>query len=406
MKKELFAFLSIKLIPAGVNFLLIPLLFRVFGPEVYGQFSLAQSLAMLFVTVFTGFFIHSIYRYFSQEDVNKYYSLAVVVSCFSFVLAVLIFSFLDVTLVIFNFMVALFISVSCCYTLLLIVVQLIGSKASLAMLEFLRIVSLLVFLGVISYVKVDFAIDSYISLILCTYFLSYMLPLVFILVKFPHLKLVKFEWGWVLKHIKFGAKIACWLILVTFYWYFAKLFVEHNYSAEQLGTFSALFDLVYKVVSLIGSAFTMYLYPKVSELTEQKNVKAILAVINKALSYYFFVSLGILILSLLIGPFVLYIVLKENYTFGIIAAITCPLLIIQASVVLQKPLEVAGLMWWLLLGMLISIASTLLVLLLLFNDITDFKVLFGYGYTSGSVIYFVFVLVLLKYSPIWHKREV
>lgn len=406
MKKELFAFLSIKIIPAGVNFLLIPLLFRVFGSEIYGQFSLVQSLALLFVTVFTGFFIHSIYRYFVESDIDKYYTLTVVVSCLAFFLTFIIFSLIDFSQYLFNFIVSLFVAASCCYTLLLIVVQLIASKALLAVLEFVRVVSLLGLLLLISYMKDSFIIDSYISLILFAYFLSYLFPLFLILIKFSNFKIVVFEFSWVVKHLKFGAKIAVWLILVTLYWYSAKLYVEYNYTLEQLGTFSALFDLVYKVVSLIGSAFTMYLYPKVSELTDKRNINAILVLVNKALGYYLFVSLVILVLSMLIGPFVLNIVLNESYSFFHIAAITCPLLIIQAAIVLQKPIEVAGLMWRLVLGVLISSLSTLVALFLLFDSVADFKVLFGYSYTLGGLFYFVFVWFLLRHSPVLHKREV
>jgi hypothetical protein len=116
------------------------------------------------------------------------------------------------------------------------------------------------------------------------------------------------------------------------------------------------------------------------------------SLVFKAVSLYSLMSFGVILLSYLIGPFILTIALNDGFTFMDISFILIPLLILQGAIVLQKPIEVSGRMGTLVLGIaLATIVSCSLLNFFQTGEWLAFKA-FGSSFFFGTLFYFLFVI--------------
>jgi len=414
-KKDYFNYLVSIILPALISGVSVPVFKHLLGAAGYGKFSIWFN-AILIVTAFSsGWITQSIIRFFPGSD-NKYsfskkaikLSLETQLVCFVPVFFTCWFISKDIFLAILCSLVLLATSLQ--FTLLPVIQsgflsRKIITSESIRILTYVSLAILLLKLTGISYMY---------SLFIAV-FISYTFSLVYLFIqahKFfrqsDNISLNKEKNTRLLKSFfKYGAPLSLWFIFSYLFSYIDKLFMYKNMGAEAQGNYQAIFDLLFRGISLIMSPILTSLFPILTSAYVKGDNSKIKTLIKKIIGYELSSFLLASVCYWWFGANLLLSLLKipNTFTFKLIGFIVvCGAFVWQIAILVQKRFELKQKTFFLLAMVFISFLIQLLFYII-FKDFNS-PLLYPLGFLLSTFIYLVLISAteLLTISKLFSQK--
>jgi O-antigen/teichoic acid export membrane protein len=389
-------FLVSILLTALISGVSVPVFKHLLGAAGYGKFSIWFNAILIITAVSSGWITQSIIRFFPASD-NKYFfskkairlSLETQLVCFVPVFFTCWFISKDIFLSILCSLVLLATSLQ--FTLLPVIQsgflsRKIITSESIRILTYVGLAILLLKLTGISYMY---------SLFIAV-FISYTFSLVYLFIqahKFfrqsDNISLDKEKNTRLLKSFfKYGAPLSLWFIFSYLFSYIDKLFMYKNMGAEAQGNYQAIFDLLYKSISLIISPVITSVFPILTAAYQKGNKGQIRKLIKKIIYFELggFCITGVLYWSF--GARLLLHILKTPDTFSFRLSgfiVICGAFVWQLAILVQKRFELKFNTLYLLLMAVITFIIELIFYILL-QDLNN-PLIYPLGFLLSSVVY-------------------
>lgn len=403
-KKDYFNYLISIILPAFISSLSIPVFKNILGAENYGRFSIWFNAILIVTAVLSGWIAQSIIRFFPASN-NKYsFSRKAIILSLKTQILFFLPVFLLALYISQNFLLALlsaFISVtiSLQFTILPIIQSGFLSKKIISS-EIIRVSTYVG--GAILLLKLSNL--SYLNSLFIAILTSYLFSLVFLLIKaFQFLKtndvneqnsdkILTFK-----KFFKYGGPLSLWFLFVYLTSYIDKIFMLKYLGGETQGNYQALFDLLYRGLTIMMSPIVTSLFPILTAAYESSNSKDIRKFLKKIISYELVAFFGITVSYWLFGSQLLFLILKipDTFTFKLMGfLIICGTFIWQLAVLAQKRFELKLKSFFLF----ISVGFALLIqfLFYLFFKNADTPLIYPLGFVLSGFIY----LVIISFSEL------
>ncbi len=403
-KKDYFNYLISIILPAFISSLSIPVFKNILGAENYGRFSIWFNAILIVTAVLSGWVAQSIIRFFPASN-NKY---SFSRKAFRLSLKTQIIFFLPVFLLALyisqNFLLALlsaFISVtiSLQFTILPIIQSGFLSKKIISS-EIIRVSTYVG--GAILLLKLSNL--SYLNSLFIAILTSYLFSLIFLLIKaFQFLKIndvneqnpdkiLTFK-----KFFKYGGPLSLWFLFVYLTSYIDKIFMLKYLGGETQGNYQALFDLLYRGLTIMMSPIVTSLFPILTAAYESSNRKDIRKFLKKIISYELIAFFGVSILYWLFGSQLLFRILKipDTFTFKLMGfLIICGTFIWQLAVLVQKRFELKLNSFFLFITIGFALVTQFLFYILFRN--VDTPLIYPLGFVLSGCIY----LLMISFSEL------
>jgi O-antigen/teichoic acid export membrane protein len=399
-KKDYFNYLVSIILPALISGVSIPVFKHLLGAEGYGKFSIWLNAVLIITAVSSGWITQSIIRLFPASE-NKYsfsrkaikLSLETQLIFFAPVFFTSWFISKDIFLAILCSLVLLMTSLQ--FTVLPVIQsgflsRKIITSESIRILTYVGLALLLLKLSGISYIY---------SLFIAA-FISYTFSLIYLgnqAYKFFHHehsiasnknqnpKLFK-------SFFKYGAPLSLWFIFSYLFSYIDKLFMYKYMGAEAQGNYQAIFDLLFRGVSMIMSPVLTSLFPILTSAYTRGNNKEIRKLMKKIISYEI---IGFLLSSVLYWWFadrLLLSLLKipNTFSFKLMGFIVlCATFIWQIAILVQKRFELKQRTFY-LLAMAFFAFLVQLLFYIIFKDLNNLLV-YPLGFLLSTFVYLLLI---------------
>ncbi len=409
MKKDVLIYFAGKIIPAGVNLVIIILAVRFLGKAEYGKYSLVFYASMLLSTLTYGWIQQSILRFLSAYPgqqvltINRFYFLLLVstlsASIIGLFLCILYFhlSWQDtavVTAYIFLYNIFLFhLTLNQTNKKSVRYATLEGSYYLLFFAAFLVLV--LVFnqrLFIVLFVAM-----------LCGLVLTEFLRMTVL----PEGKVgidpsrIYFDAGFSKKVFNFGFPITIWLFLSYLVTISDRFIIKEFSSYDDVGTYAAIKDFIIKIATFTTIPILLAYHPMIVEKWNGNRKKEAMRLIREGLNYCLMIAAVVLIFFLIFKNLVYthLLHLQVNKELLVSAALIGSAFLWQAAMLLHKPLE-------LLLKprlMLIAIVFALIV-----NALANLIFVPVFGYPASAVIslasVITYIIVIFVFLFRFHKQ--
>lgn len=404
-KKDYFNYLVSIILPSLISGLSIPVFKHLLGAKGYGKFSIWLNAILILTAILSGWIAQSVIRFFpASADKHSFSRQAVALS-----LKTQSIFFIPVFLIAFYIGHDLFLAILCSLVMLATSIQF--SVLPIIQSSFLskKIISsetirIFTYVGVaIFLLKVSGL--SYLYSLFIAVFTSYFFSLIFLIIQalnfFKEQSLVtnkKPEKIYLFKSFfNYGAPLSLWFVFAYLTSYIDKLFMFKYSGAEVQGNYQAIFDLLYRGITLIISPVVTSLFP----LLTAAYVKGDNTEIRKFLKKLIFYELGGFAISVILywwfGANLLLYILKTpgTETFKMMGFIViCGTFIWQLAILVQKQFELQLKSLFLFLMMAIAF-SVQLIFYLVFKNF-HIELLYPLGFLLSSVVY----LFLISFSEL------
>lgn len=395
-KKDYFNYLVSIILPALISGISIPVFKHLLGATGYGKFSIWLNAILILTAVSSGWITQSIIRLFPASG-NKYsfsrkaiklsaetqlvFFLPVFFGCWYFSK--------DIILAIFCSLVLL--STSLQFTILPIIQssflsRKIISSETIRIFTYVGLAVLLLKLTGISYMY-----SLFIAVII-----SYTFSLIYLikqankffqrqdnasLGKMQNIRLFK-------SFFKYGAPLSLWFVFSYLFSYIDKLFMFKYMGAEAQGNYQAIFDLLYKSISLIISPVITSMFPILTAAYEKGDKSEIRKFVKKIIYYELGGFLITTILYWSIGAKILLYILKtpDTLSFRLTGFIViCGTFVWQLAILAQKRFELKFNTLYLLLMAAITFVIQVIFYLLLKH--LNNPLIYPLGFLLASLVY-------------------
>jgi O-antigen/teichoic acid export membrane protein len=396
--KSVFIYFLGKIIPAIAQLLTIVFGIRILGAEQYGKYNLLFGSAMIISSLFIGWIQQGILKFFFSLNLHHHFKRGVFariifipVVC-SVIATVLLgqayFSLDSFSQLFFSLFTALF----CCLLVILTLMQAEFKPFLYALTEsFFYLLSIAIAIFYIVYdnekdVMLFFKAMVYALLIL-------FVIIVFIVVKRDKIAFPKTDSTLLKKVFRFGFPLTIWLFISNSFNLVDRFVVEHYKGYDAVGQYSSVYDLIYKVSGFITLPLLLTFHPEVSKKWNEKQGKEIQQLTRVILGKEIGISIIIFTVFFLMKNIIFEHLFKINVegvdTIFITLAISS--ILWQASMVIQKPLELNYRQGVMIFGMTVTV---------ILNFVLNIFFVPKYGIAAASVItlittlfYFIFVNV-------------
>ena len=266
-KRDYFNYLLSIILPAIISGLSIPLFKHLLGAEGYGKFSIWLNAVLIATAVLSAWITQSIIRYYPGASNKLAFSKKAIRLSLYTQIVFFIPSLLTSWYVCGDAFLALLCSlllfaISIQFTLLPIIQSGFLSK-KIIWSEFIRIVSyVLLALVLLKLTHVEYIYALFVAVLV-----SYVLSL-FYLIKQMHLHTAQEDNNSTIDSmslfkdfLKFGAPFSVWFVFSYLLSYIDKLYTLKYCGGEAQGNYQAIFDLIYKSITLIISPAITSIYP-------------------------------------------------------------------------------------------------------------------------------------------------
>jgi O-antigen/teichoic acid export membrane protein len=413
-KKDYFNYLLSIILPAIISGLSIPIFKHLLGAEGYGYFSIWLNAVLISTAVLSAWITQSIIRYYPMSANKLSFSkkairLSVITQLLfllpSFIIAWTVskdpFLSLLCSLLLF--------AISIQFTLLPIIQSGFLSK-KIIWSELIRIgsyVLLAVILLKLSGIK-------YIYALLTSVLISYVFSLLY-LIRQMHTHIDNEtkgdgEQAAVFKDfIKFGAPFSLWFIFSYLLSYIDKLYTLKNCGGEAQGNYQAIFDLLYKSITLIISPAITSLYPILTAAYTRGDRAEIKKFLMKIIGYEI---VGFLLVSLgywFFGANILLSILKipQTLTYKWIGFIVIAgAFVWQFAILIQKKYELKMKSRFLLIMVFVALIVQL-VFYSVFNTFNH-QLLYPLGFLLSAVVYLLLISAssIVEFLGFNNKKQV
>ncbi|MDE3185316.1 MAG: oligosaccharide flippase family protein [Bacteroidota bacterium] len=404
-KKDYFNYLISIILPSFISALSIPVFKNLLGAKGYGKFSIWFNAILIATAILSGWIAQSIIRFFPASTNKRSFSRQAIILSLKtqgiFFVPVFIVAFYvghDLLLALLTSLVLFATSLQ--FTILPIIQSSFLSR-KIILSEIIRVTTYVG--GAVLLLK--FSGLSYLYSLFIAVFSSYLFSLFFLIKKaLQFFKEEDFELNTTLEKIllfkkffKYGAPLSLWFLFSYLISYADKLFMFKYEGAEAQGNYQAIFDLLFRGITLIISPVVTSLFPILTSAYERGNKTEIRKFIKKII---IFEISGFTVASILywwFGADLLRLILKtpNTETFRLMGFIViCGTFIWQLAILAQKRFELK-LNSFFLLAMVVIAFTIQLIFYFLFKSNNNILV-----YPAGFLLSAFVYLLLISFSEL------
>jgi len=393
MKKDVLIYFAGKIIPAGVNLLIIILAVRFLGKAEYGKYSLVFYAAMLLSTLTFGWIQQSILRFLSAYPgeqvliINRFYFLTLLSTLSAVMIGIFICIFYFNLTWLDTSVVTLFIFMYNIFLFHLTLNQTNRKSFRYAVLEgTYNLFFILLFLMFVLILNQRLFIVLFVAMVAALVLTEFLR-----LTVLPEGKVgldptrVYFHAGFSKQVFNFGFPITIWLFLSYFLNISDRFIIKEFTSYEDVGTYSAIKDFIIKIATFTTIPILLAYHPMIVEKWNNNRKKEAIKLIREGLNYCFLIALVVFIVFMfaknLFYSRILHLQVNSNTLVS--AALIGSAFLWQAAMLLHKPLE-------LLLKprlMIVAIVAALAI-----NALANMVFVPVFGYPASAIISLVSVL--------------
>lgn len=396
--KNAFIYFLGKLVPALAQLLIIVFGVRILGTEAYGKYNLLYGSAMIISSLFIAWIQQGILKFFfSLEEENKhkrglFLKITLVPVLFSIVATIIIgqtyFQLDGVSQFYFSLFTALF----CCLSVVLTLMQ-TGFKPFLYALS--ESAFYLLSIGFAAYYIVYEEEKNFI-----VFFKAMGIALLLLLMLMGAIVLKRNKVGFssttnvfFKKVFHYGFPLTIWLFVSNAFNIADRFVIEHYKGYEAVGEYSSVYDLIYKVSGFITLPLLLAFHPEISKKWSEKNEDEVKRLTNTTLIKEIGISILIFICFFLIKRLIFETVFKiqiENIN-TLFITLAASSILWQASLIIQKPLELNYRQKLMIVGISITIVLNFFLNLLLVPHYGIIAA--GFTTLASTLFYFIFVYI-------------
>jgi O-antigen/teichoic acid export membrane protein len=395
-----------------ISFMTIPLIVRNFGIEKYGIFSLVQNVILVLISFGGGWLNQCILRFNNFSSSFK-------VMIFQLYLII----FIPLSLVCFILLKFLGNSILLC--LIGVITMFLGSVSALSItfyqskfnarksfyFDFVRIVTFVLMILFFYYL---FKKTNSTTLLIISFFASYLVSFLFLLkidfrfliisvkiffnrLNFNYVRLVFKEH---IHLVNYGWPLAFWFTVSSLLNVSDRYIIGYYLNATELGTYSAIYDLLYKGITLLYSPILVAGYPIMANKYNQGNKKSAFQFLKKLILFEVIIFMVIVIIAFFLKSFFIETIVGipiSSQSLKLIMPLICGAFVWQLAMLMHKPLEFELKTKTMLIFVVIAF---LVNIILNFIFISDFGVLFAaYSTLISAILYLILnVLWILKFE--------
>ncbi len=409
LKKPLaknFVYYSFGIIASGIlSFLFIPLVVRLYSPEIYGMYSIGFSTLSIVSMFCYGWVGYSYIRFYSLYY-DKLNAIAIKLLSYALIVGFILFSILFFTVtkldltIFFLFIPTFFLAGY--YSLFLLVCQGKQKASTFASSEFLRTLIIVVIPLLLFYF---FKKENSLIVLSGSLILSYLIPLSLFSRQIIYGKntsaikgLSRAEVAKIKKIIfNFGLPITFFLALSAALSVNDRFIIARLMGYKSAGNYSAIYDILYKTSMAVCSPIFMTTYPHISRQYNSGNKKGAYSSLWKAV----LMVIGIFLAGLIFLYFGMNLLLSMIFKNNIPPGFTKISFILYAGVFLwcigqlvHKPLEMQQKTKFMAIGVFIAFAFNFLSNYFLLRRYHDLLIP-AYTTLAASILYILFIVSCL-----------
>lgn len=317
-KKDYYNYLISIILPAIIAGLAVPVLKNLLGAEKYGEFALYYNAALICTAITTGWITQSIYRFYpSTKNKSLFAKLSISIS-----IRTQFFFYVPIIIVVWYLKNDLVLGILICFVVFMNSMQF--AHISIAQSSFLskktiysetiRSVSYIIIAITFLLIYPKFYLYILFTAIFTSYFLS-----VFYLRIQTRIHLLKnskekedgLNYKMLIKKFsKYGFPLSMWIVFSYLLSYIDKLLILQNLGAKTQGNYQAVFDLLFRGLTILISPVTISLLPLLTQAYEKSERNEIKQLMKKLI---FFEMVGLIVSSILywiFGASLLFKILK------------------------------------------------------------------------------------------------
>ncbi|MFV8356743.1 oligosaccharide flippase family protein [Flavobacterium sp. XS1P32] len=337
-----------------ISFMTIPLIVKIYGVEKYGDFSLVQNVILILISFGGGWLNQCVLRF---NNFSYKFKIGIFQLSFIILIPLSLICFGIIKLIGNNFWISLigvltliFGSIS---VLLITFYQSKSNAKKSIFFDFIRIFSFVFCIYGLSYLFKE--VDS-LSLLIGSFFLSYLISFLFLLridYRFIVVSIKIFLKQLNLKKISnlinennhlisYGWPIALWFTISAILNISDRYIISYYLTDNDLGTYSAIYDLLYKGVTLVYSPVLVAGYPIMAQKFNQGFKKDAFRFLKKLILFEILIFAFIIVVSYFYKSFfidqIVCIPLTSS-SVGLVLPIVTGAFIWQLAMLVHKPLE-------------------------------------------------------------------
>ena len=406
---SLFIYILSLLTSGLISFISIPLIIKLYGLELYGSFSLIQNIILIFISFGCGWLNQCILRFNNNSSNFKitifqlYLILIVPLSLLSF--ATLYFVNSNVFVIILATITIFFGGISA-LSVTFYQSKFIAKKSFY--FEFIRVVVFFLLIVVFYYLFSKF--DNLIRLTF-SFFLSYFISFLFLLkidfkffvisVKMFFSKINKSYFLLFFKENKYlfhyGLPLALWFTMSSLLNVSDRYIISHYLNKEDLGIYSAVYDLLFKGITLLYAPILVAGYPILTDKYNQNKKKVAYQFLKKLVLLEICIFVVVIIIAYFLKSYFIETIVGipiSEKSLGIVMPIIVGAFIWQLAMLVHKPLE---------FELKTKVMLVLIVITLIVNVSLNLLFIKTYGimFAAYSTLFSAFlylILVILKLS--------
>jgi len=410
--KDSAIYLTGKIIPGVIMFLSIPLFIRLFGEDIYGDYSLIITTVLLLNTFLTGWINQSYMRFYTAVDdkeklERQVYKILFLGNVLFIVIGDILLKFYGFDNIFIVIIDLIIISLS------LFSFQIVAYRTKFKAVKVVIADSIRTIVFIVSILVLFYFLRSVfqysILLLLFANLLAYVSGVILLKPNLFQLKSLvsilkeKIELNEELKKmISYGLPIAFWMVAAYLLNISDKYVIEY-YIEDELGKYAAVYDIFSKFMTLAFAPILLALQPTVIKLFNEGKEKESFSILKK--------TIGIEIVAFIVFIAVLYftksfivtdfIKLKDSNSVNLVLPIFIGAFLWTISMLIHKPIELSGKTYIMLIAVILA---------LIVNFVGNVLFIPVYGvivaaYTTiiGSVVYLFIILIALLFNGIKTK---
>ena len=405
IESKLAIYLIGKIITAVITLLSIPLYINWFGEVRYGEYILAYTTFLVFLSGSLGWLNHALIKHYTLFKDNylfkeKIQTIVLWTSLISatFLCVLLNFSeqvkFSTVPIIFLGFI------FGCFYLNELIFTQVNYKAFKFVISEFLRLSVCLLLVYLLNQ-STSFSSEKVLFLgVLLSYFIGYFYQTK---LKLPNLSIMSnkyFDRNIFRQFLSYGLPIGIWMALTPSSNTIDRYIISSYMGAAALTQYTAVYDVVFKVFTQLATPVATIIQPLLMQNYNNKNTHGYMRIRNKAALYLLILFLPSISMFILIDDFIItkYLGFKDLSVINKLKKIVIPIalssLIWQIAILLQRKIEASGRSYLVTIAMLLAVSLSAL-LTIIFLPKYDYGIL-GYISLITSLVYLIIIYFLIR----------
>lgn len=403
--KDAFFYYAGKIIPGIINLIIVPIIVRELGTDVYGEYTLYLNAIFIIGSLFAGWANQALLRFYSGEkNPNRLVSMLNNVLFISsstlvpFLLIVFILVFPNIP--VWNIIVSgIVILIFANYSFKTVVLQVNFKSARLSLVDSGRILISLIFILLLITINTSLNKQDVVLILIMISGISFAVGIWMINLNAGSIKIFNFSsfkasFLDLRPYLRYGLPLTIWFISAHLLNWSDRYIISWHFSLEVVGKYSAVYDLITKFMLFIFGPLLLALQPRIFSYFNNNEVSKAYKTLKFAGLIYLIIFITCLAVLIPLKSFILEDIL--GFSPDNISQIFLPILIggflWNFSMLVHKPLELKKSTLVMLIGVIMAL-SVNIVGNLIFIPIYGYMVA-AYTTILGSSVYLVYCLIM------------